>query len=114
MCRQFVGSRNQFFDVDFTFDVDRLKITCIFLNTTIANAERSCTVMFGLGQDLSSCRNLMQSLRNEQRAGNISIDLPIGILTKPTSNDVCLVVRASDDRYTAEVQRTLTVISGIQ
>ena len=45
--------------------MDRLKITCIFLNTIITNAERSCTVMSGLGQDLSSCRNLMQSLRNE-------------------------------------------------
>ena len=93
--------------------MDRLKITCIFLNTTITNAERSCTVMFGLGQDLGSCRNLTQSLRSEQRAGNISINLPISILAKPMSNDVCLVVRASDDRYTAEVQRTLTVISGI-
>ena len=109
-----IGSRNQLFDVNFTFDVDRLRIACIFLNTTITNAERSCTVMFGLGQDLSSCRNLTQSLRSEQRAGNISIDLPIGILAKTNmSNDACFVVRASDDRYTAEVQRTLTVISGI-
>ena len=79
---------------------------------------RSCTVMFGLGKDLSSCRNLTQSLRSEQRASNasrISVDLPI-ILINPTSNYVdmctCVVVRASDERHTADVERMLTFSSG--
>ena len=102
--------------MNFTFDVDTLKITCTFLNTTRTNAERSCTVMFGLGKDLSNCRNLTQSLRSGQKTSNnisrISIDLPI-FLTKLTSNDMCLVVRASDDKHTAEVEKTLTVISGM-
>jgi hypothetical protein len=109
-----VGSRNQFFEAAFTFDVDTLRITCTFLDTARINIERSCTVMFGLGKDLANCRNLTQSLRREQRTDDnfISIDLPIS-LTKPTSNDMCLVVRASDDRNTAEVERMLTVFSGI-
>ena len=109
-----IGSRNQFFDVDFTFDVDTLKIMCTFLNITRTNTERSCTVMFGLGKDINSCRNLSQSLRSEQTAGiisRISVDLPIP-LNKLTSNDMCLVVRASDARHAAEVKRMLTVVLG--
>lgn len=102
--------------MDFTFDVDTLRITCTFLDTTRINVQRSCTVMFGLGKDLANCRNLTQSLKREQRDDNnhISVDLPIS-LTKPMSNDMtlCLVVRASDERYTAEVERMLTVFSGI-
>ena len=109
-----LGSTNQFFDVDFEFDVDTLRITCIFVNTMQTNGERSCTVMFGPGQDLSSCRNLSQSLKSEQRANvsRMSVNLPI-FLTKLTSNNVCLVVRASDNRHTVEAERMLTVISGI-
>ena len=99
--------------MDFTFDVDRLRIMCTFLNTARMVVQRSCTVMFGLG---NSCKNLTQSLRSEQRAGNasrISVDLPITLIY-PTSNytDMCVVVKASDKRHTAEVERMLTVSSG--
>ena len=85
------------------------------MDTTRINVRRSCTVMFGLGRDLANCRNLTQSLKREQRDNNhISVDLPIS-LTKSTSNDiVCLVVRATDERRTAEVERMLTVFSGIR
>ena len=115
-CTLNAGSRYELFDLDFTFDVDRLRITCTFLNTARINVLRSCAVMFGLGKDLSSCKNLTQSLRSEQRAGNtsrISVDLPITSIY-PTSNytDMCVVVRASDERHTAEVERMLTVSSG--
>ena len=109
-----IGSRYQFFDVDFTFDVDTLKITCTFLNTMTTNTERSCTVMFGLGKDINSCRNLSQSLRSEQNAGiisRISVDLPIP-LNNLISDDMCLVVRASVARQAAEVKRMLTVVLG--
>lgn len=111
----YIGSRNQLFEADFTFDVDALRITCTFLDTTRINVRRSCTVMFGLGRDLANCRNLTQSLKREQRDSNrISVDLPI-FLTKSTSNDiVCLVVRGTDERCTAEVERMLTVFSGIR
>ena len=100
--------------MDFTFDVDTLRITCIFVNTTQMNPERSCTVMFGLGHDLSSCRNLSQSLRSEQKVNvsRIAVNLPI-FLIKLTSNDVCLVVRASNNRHTVDAERMLTVVSGI-
>ena len=109
----YIGSRNIFTDVNFTilYKGDTLQIMCAFLNTTRINSERSCTVMFG--NDLSSCRNLSQSLRSEQSTASvsrISVELPI-VLVK--QNILCLIVRASDGVHTVETERRITAISGI-
>lgn len=108
----YIGSRNTFFDVDFIYDGDTLRITCIFFNTTTTNGKRSCTVMFG--KDLSTCRNLSHSLKREQSIANtlrISIDLRLPIFS--IKQNICLVIRASDIDEAVEIERRLTVASGI-
>ena len=108
-----IGSRNPFFDVDFTYEGDTLRITCIFFNTMRTNGTRSCTVMFG--KDLSTCRNLAHSLRSEQSTANtsrISVDLRLPIFSIK-QNILCLIMRASDGVHTVEIERRSTVASGI-
>ena len=111
----YIGSRNTFFDVDFTHEGDTLRISCIFLNTMRTNGTRSCTVLFG--KDLSTCRNLAHSLKREQSTANtlrILIDLRLPVFS--IKQNICLVIRASGVKegvHTVEIEKWLTIASGI-
>ena len=100
--------------MDLSFDVNRLRINCTFLNMCRTSYEKSCTAEFGFGKE-GQCAygDLSYVLSSETSSTNasyiISIELPILLM----KNDVlCFVVTARDDRYSAKVERMLTISSG--
>ena len=110
----YTDSRNRLFDVDTVFNTNTLRISCSFLNSISVRNKRSCTVLFGLEQDMS-CD---ESLRNEHtvRANQSHVLVNLSVTFFPTedvSKTICFVVIASDDTHTAEVKGMLTVIAGI-
>ena len=105
---------NQFFDVSLSFDVNRLRINCTFLNVSWMSYERSCTAEFGFGKEGQCAHNdLLYALSSEDSITNashiISVELPILLM----KNDVlCFEITARDNRYSAKVERILTISSG--
>ena len=107
-------SRNQFFNMDLSFDVNRLRINCTFLNMSRTSYEKSCTAEFGFGKE-GQCAygDLSYVVSSENSSINTShitsIEIPILLM----KNDVlCFVVTARDDRLSAKVERMLKINSG--
>ena len=113
-----IGSRNNLFDVDLFYNAETLSITCTFLNQMkvqkVNGKGKFCRVSLGREQG-KRCTNLSYTFTNENSEASVlrlSADLS-RIATTLMSEFVCLVVTASDGRYTAETESELIVNPGI-
>ena len=107
-------------DILFDAKINRLKITCTFLNNVTVlqtnNHEKICTAEFGYGKE-GRCNsgNIISRTLSSKNSRNTSVShITVEVPIVPIKNDIlCFAVTASDGRHTAEVQRMLTIYSGI-
>ena len=100
--------------MDLSFDVNRLRINCTFLNLMQTGYERSCAIEFGFGKE-GHCvyyGDLSYTLSSDNGNTNdshiISVEVPILLM----KNVLCFAITARDDRDSAKVERMLTISSG--
>lgn len=104
-------SQNNVFHLDTHFVADKLSITCAFINPVHSNGNRFCQVLFGLEQG-NRCNNLSHSLssqNNEAEAVHLSVDIRSYWTTLSEITTSCFVVIASDGKFTAKTETTVTI-----
>ena len=103
LCSQFLGSMNQFVNVE--FDLLSSTVHCTFEQPALTSAKKSCSIVYGPGEQ---CTNLSLFSRSQSTTSNLVVIDYHPLPSLQSESVYCYVLTAFDGTFSASIEGTFS------